>query len=150
MRTRSSRKVVPAVVMAGAALLLVACEPPILIPGDAPWRSPDEVTTPAAVPSGAFGTAPLVDQSGRTWQPRVGRSYVSAAGHACSTVALTPAGAGLALQRVACLQDGVWTIQVPLALAPGEADPRFSPIGDPTAPMAEPTETAPFRQRSPS
>ena len=150
MRTRFSRKVVPAVMMAGATFLLAACDPPILIPGDAPYRSPDEITTPAAVPTGAFGTAPLVDQSGRAWQPRVGRSYVSATGHACSTVALTPAGAGMAVQRVACLQDGAWTIVVPLALAPGEADPRFAPIADPTAPATPSTQTAPFQQRSAS
>ncbi len=139
MSTSSSRRLVSAAMLAGAAAFLGACEP---LPGE-PAAG---VTTAVATPSGAFGSVPLVDLNGRSWQPRVGQGYVSALGDSCARVTLTPVGAGMPLQRIACLQNGAWTIVVPLALAPGEADARFAPIPDASAPAS--ADPVPFSQRS--
>lgn len=124
MSTLTSGKGLPAALVAGVILVLAACTPVAPAPGTAVAAASAAVATPTA----AFGTAPLVDQGGRTWQPRINRTYVSAMGTSCATVTLSPVGAGLPVQRVACLKDGKWDFVVPLSLSPGEPDPRFAPI----------------------
>jgi len=82
----------------------------------------------AATPSASFGTEPMVDQNGLSWQPRVLRRYVSAAGHECLSLGLTPIGAGVPVRRAACFDKDQWQVLPPLALTPGEPDPRFTPF----------------------
>lgn len=131
-----------AAALALAPLSLAACATPA--------GSGGAVTgTGAGVPAATL-SQPFVDTAGRSWAPVVERSYISAVGSDCSMVALTPLAGGLPIRRAVCAEGGKWVVLAPLSLAPGEADPRFSPISGAPQTGSVSSAPSPYADRSAS